>query len=53
MRRLPLDARSVRLGCVGEPQVERLIVSGRLLDEAGRPVSLSLVEEWLCIAAGR
>jgi protocatechuate 3,4-dioxygenase, beta subunit len=37
----------------GEPLGERIIVTGRLLDEAGRPVPHSLVEIWQCNAAGR
>ena len=37
----------------GEPLGERIIVSGRVLDENGRPVSHSLVEIWQCNAAGR
>lgn len=37
----------------GEPQGERIIVSGRVLDEDGRPVPHSLVEIWQCNAAGR
>jgi protocatechuate 3,4-dioxygenase beta subunit len=38
---------------VGEPQGERIIVAGRVLDEDGRPVSHTLVELWQCNAAGR
>jgi protocatechuate 3,4-dioxygenase beta subunit len=37
----------------GAPLGERIIVTGRLLDEAGRPVPNSLVEIWQCNAAGR
>jgi protocatechuate 3,4-dioxygenase beta subunit len=37
----------------GEPQGERIIVSGRVLDEDGRPVPHTLVELWQCNAAGR
>ena len=37
----------------GEPQGERIIVTGRLLDEGGRPVPHSLIELWQCNAAGR
>lgn len=37
----------------GEPQGERIIVTGRLLDEDGRPIPNSLVEIWQCNAAGR
>jgi protocatechuate 3,4-dioxygenase beta subunit len=37
----------------GEPLGERMIVSGRVLDENGRPVAHSLVEIWQANAAGR
>jgi len=37
----------------GEPLGERIVVSGRVLDEDGRAVSNSLVEIWQCNAAGR
>jgi protocatechuate 3,4-dioxygenase beta subunit len=37
----------------GEPQGERIIVTGRLLDSDGRPVRRSLVEIWQANAAGR
>ncbi|MFD2261427.1 protocatechuate 3,4-dioxygenase subunit beta [Lacibacterium aquatile] len=37
----------------GEPQGERIIVAGRVLDEDGRPVPNTLVEIWQCNAAGR
>ena len=37
----------------GEPQGERIIVSGRVVDEDGRAVSHTLVELWQCNAAGR
>ena len=37
----------------GEPQGERIIVAGRVLDEDGRPVRQTLVELWQCNAAGR
>ena len=37
----------------GPPHGERIIVSGRVLDEDGRPVSNSLVEIWQANAAGR
>src|SRR6185295_8257879 len=35
-----------------EPLGERIIVSGRVLDEDGRPVRGTLVELWQCNAAG-
>lgn len=37
----------------GEPQGERIIVAGRVLDEDGRPVRATLVELWQTNAAGR
>ena len=37
----------------GEPLGERIIVSGRVLDENARPVPLTLVEIWQANAAGR
>jgi protocatechuate 3,4-dioxygenase, beta subunit len=37
----------------GEPIGERIVVSGRVLDEAGRPVRNALVEVWQANAAGR
>jgi protocatechuate 3,4-dioxygenase beta subunit len=37
----------------GEPLGERIIVEGRVLDEAGRPVPNTLIEVWQANAAGR
>jgi protocatechuate 3,4-dioxygenase, beta subunit len=37
----------------GEPQGERIIVAGRVVDEQGRPIPHTLVEVWQCNAAGR
>jgi protocatechuate 3,4-dioxygenase, beta subunit len=37
----------------GEPQGERIIVAGRVLEEAGRPVRNALVEIWQTNAGGR
>jgi protocatechuate 3,4-dioxygenase, beta subunit len=37
----------------GEPQGERITVTGRVLDRAGRPVRGQLVEIWQANAAGR
>ncbi|MBI4391269.1 MAG: hypothetical protein HY575_05240 [candidate division NC10 bacterium] len=37
----------------GEPLGERIIVVGRVLDEAGRPVPHTLIELWQANAAGR
>lgn len=39
--------------CPGEPQGERIIIAGRVLDEDGRAVSNTLVELWQTNAAGR
>ena len=37
----------------GEPLGERIIVSGRVLDENARPVTNTLIEIWQCNATGR
>ena len=37
----------------GEPQGQRIIVTGRVLDSAGRPVPDTLIEIWQTNAAGR
>jgi protocatechuate 3,4-dioxygenase, beta subunit len=37
----------------GEPLGERIIVTGRLMDESGRPVPDALIEIWQANAAGR
>lgn len=37
----------------GEPLGERIIVTGRVLDDDGRPISNALVEVWSANAAGR
>ena len=37
----------------GEPQGQRIIVAGRVLDEDGRPLAGALVEVWQANAAGR
>ncbi|HRD74719.1 MAG TPA: protocatechuate 3,4-dioxygenase subunit beta [Hyphomicrobiaceae bacterium] len=37
----------------GDAIGERIIVSGRVLDESGRPVPNTLLEVWQCNAAGR
>jgi protocatechuate 3,4-dioxygenase beta subunit len=37
----------------GEPIGERIIVAGRVLDEAGRPIKDTLLEIWQANAAGR
>lgn len=38
---------------IGEPVGERIIVSGRVLDEDGRPIRHTLLEIWQANAAGR
>jgi protocatechuate 3,4-dioxygenase, beta subunit len=48
----PLDA-DLTAGRPGEPIGERIIVTGRVLDEFGRPVAGQLVEVWQANAAGR
>jgi protocatechuate 3,4-dioxygenase beta subunit len=50
----PLDDDLTRNGARnGEPLGERIIVGGRVLDEAGRPVPGTLIEIWQANAAGR
>ncbi|MEQ5836778.1 protocatechuate 3,4-dioxygenase subunit beta [Marinobacter sp. NFXS9] len=50
----PLDNDLTRNGRVnGEPLGERIIVTGRVLDENGDPVPNTLVEVWQANAAGR
>jgi protocatechuate 3,4-dioxygenase beta subunit len=48
----PQDA-DLTVGSGGEPQGQRINVSGRLLDGDGRPISGQLIEIWQCNAAGR
>jgi protocatechuate 3,4-dioxygenase, beta subunit len=49
-----LDADLTRNACVnGEPIGERIIVTGRVLDEHGRPVRNQLVEIWQANSTGR
>ena len=49
-----LDADLTRNGrSNGEPLGERIVVSGRVLDEEGRPVRNTVVEVWQANAAGR
>ena len=49
-----LDADLTRNGARnGEPLGERIVVTGRVLDERGRPVPNTLVEVWQANAAGR
>ncbi len=50
----PLDSDLTKNGAKnGEPLGERIIVTGRALDEAGRPVRNTLIEIWQANAAGR
>jgi protocatechuate 3,4-dioxygenase beta subunit len=50
----PLDADLTRNGAKGgEPIGERIIVTGRILDEDGRPVPHTLIEVWQANACGR
>ncbi len=50
----PLDDNLTKNGVTdGEPLGERIIVSGRVLDEDGRPVPNTLIEIWQANAAGR
>jgi protocatechuate 3,4-dioxygenase beta subunit len=48
----PLDADLTRHG-QSEPLGEKIVVTGLVSDEDGRPVRNSLVEVWQCNAAGR
>lgn len=51
---LPSDADLTTNAGTGQPALgERVIVSGRVLDEGGRPVPDALIEVWQCNAAGR
>jgi protocatechuate 3,4-dioxygenase, beta subunit len=47
------DDADLTAGHPGEPQGERIIVTGRVLDSDGHPVRRSLVEIWQTNAAGR
>ncbi len=50
----PLDADLTKNGAgTGEPLGERIIVTGQVLDEDGRPVPDTLIEVWQANAAGR
>ncbi len=50
----PGDTDMTRNGrTTGKPMGERIIVTGRVLDEHGRPQPNTLVEIWQCNAAGR
>ena len=50
----PLDADLTRNGRRnGEPMGERMILTGRILDDGGKPVANTLVEIWQANSAGR
>jgi protocatechuate 3,4-dioxygenase beta subunit len=50
----PLDADLTKNGAkTGEPLGERIIVTGRVLDEGGRAIPNTLIEIWQANAAGR
>ena len=50
----PLDSDLTRNAAAdGAPLGERIVVTGRVLDEAGRPVPHTLIEIWQTNAAGR
>ncbi len=49
---LPYDTDLTAQG-EGEPLGEKIVVTGRVLDEDGKPVRNSLLEVWQCNAAGR
>jgi protocatechuate 3,4-dioxygenase beta subunit len=49
---LPHDADLTKHG-EGEPIGEKIVVTGRIVDEDGKPVRNSLLEVWQCNAAGR
>ena len=47
------DEADLTRGHAGAPLGERIVVAGRVLDEAGRPLAGTLVEIWQANAAGR
>ena len=47
------DDADLTAGRAGEPLGERIVVTGRVLDEDGRPVPGALIEVWQANAAGR
>lgn len=50
----PLDNDLTKNGVkTAEPQGERIIVTGRLLDDTGKPIPNALIEVWQANAAGR
>ncbi|MGH9090806.1 MAG: protocatechuate 3,4-dioxygenase subunit beta [Acidimicrobiales bacterium] len=47
------DDHDLTVGHAGEPQGQRIVLEGRLVDRRGRPVAGQLVELWQANAAGR
>jgi len=52
-RLMGASAADLTAGFKGEPLGERIVVSGRVVDEDGRPVRRSMIEIWQANAAGR
>ena len=52
-RRLGASSNDLTAGHKAEPIGERIWVTGRVLDDAGKPVSNTLIEIWQANAAGR
>ncbi|MFI5909849.1 protocatechuate 3,4-dioxygenase subunit beta [Dactylosporangium sp. NPDC051541] len=52
-RDVAADESDLTIQHAGEPLGERIVVTGRVLDGAGRPVAHQLVEVWQANAAGR
>jgi protocatechuate 3,4-dioxygenase beta subunit len=52
-RLMGLASDDLTKGHKGEPIGQRIVVSGRVLDESGRPVPSTVIEIWQCNAAGR
>jgi protocatechuate 3,4-dioxygenase beta subunit len=50
---VPLNGQDLTAQHSGRPLGERIVVSGRVIDESGRPMAHSLVEIWQANAAGR
>jgi protocatechuate 3,4-dioxygenase beta subunit len=50
---IDVKARDLTRQPTGEPLGQRIIVSGRVLDEDGRPAASTLIEVWQANAAGR
>jgi protocatechuate 3,4-dioxygenase beta subunit len=52
-RLMGASAADLTAGFKGEPLGERIVVSGRVLDEDGRPVRRTMIEIWQANSAGR